>query len=69
MEVLARTRKLGGSIIVTIPKEIVKEQGIQEDELIEIQVKKRKKDYFGALKGIGSFTKEDELKGHFEDEE
>lgn len=61
MEVLARTRKIGGSIIVTIPKEIIKEQGIQEDELVEIQVKKRKKDYFGALKGIGEFKREDRM--------
>ena len=28
---------------------------------------KMKKDFFGALKGIGSFTKEDELKGQLEE--
>ena len=61
METLARTRKIGGSIIVTIPKKIIKEQGIHEDELVEIQVKKRKKDFFGALKGIGKFKREDRM--------
>ena len=27
----------------------------------------KKKDFFGTLKGIGSFTKEDELKGQLEE--
>lgn len=61
MEVLAKTRKIGGSIVITIPKEVIKEQGIHEDELVEIQVKKRKKDYFGMLKGIGEFKREDRM--------
>ena len=34
------------------------------DELIEIEVKKIKKSYFGALKGIGPFTHEDMLDSH-----
>ena len=67
MTLITITRKIGGSIIVTIPIEIVKEQNIQEDELVEIQVKKKRKDYFGALKGIGSFTEEDELKGQLDE--
>ena len=50
--------------MVTLPKEIVKEEGIREGELVKIEVEKVKKSYFGALKGIGSFTEEDELKGH-----
>lgn len=29
-------------------------------------IKKKEKDYFGALKGIGSFTKEDETKGQLD---
>ncbi len=33
---------------------------------VKTKVKKTKKDFFGALRGIGSFTKEDELKGHFD---
>lgn len=61
MKTLSRTRAIGGSLIVTIPKEIVKEESIQEGELMEIEIKRPKKDFFGALKGIGPFTKEDEL--------
>ncbi len=61
MKSLTRTRAIGGSLIVTIPKEIVREKSIQEGELVEVEVEKVKKDFFGVLKGVGSFTKEDEL--------
>ena len=64
METIVRTRKVGGSLTVTLPKEIVKEEAIQEGELVKIQVKKARRDYFGAAKGIGPFTKEDELDTH-----
>lgn len=61
MKALTRTRAIGGSLIVTIPKEIVKEESLKENELVEIEVEKIKKDGFGLFKGIGRFTKEDEL--------
>lgn len=64
MEALTRTRKIGGSILVTIPKYIVKEESIVEGELIKINVEKVKKSGFGILKGMRSFTKEDELDTH-----
>lgn len=55
----AKTRKIGGSIVVTIPKETVKELKLQSGEDIEIEVRKPKKSYFGIAKGISSFTKKD----------
>jgi antitoxin component of MazEF toxin-antitoxin module len=58
---LARVRRIGGSLVVTIPKELVKEEQLEEDEVVEISVKKPRKSYFGALKGIGSFTKKDRM--------
>jgi len=61
MKTLTRTRAIGGSLIVTIPKEIVKEKSLAKGELVEIEIEKVKKDFFGAFKGIGPFTKEDEL--------
>ncbi|MDO8508778.1 MAG: AbrB/MazE/SpoVT family DNA-binding domain-containing protein [Nanoarchaeota archaeon] len=67
MNIVTKTRKLGGSLIITIPKELVNEQNIREDELIEVTIKKKRKDYFGALKGIGSFTEEDELKSQLDE--
>lgn len=61
MKALTRTRAIGGSLVVTIPKEIVKEELILENELVEINVEKVRKDGFGLLKGVGRFTEEDEL--------
>lgn len=61
---LAKTRKIGGSIVVTLPKELVESKKIKEGEIIEITVKKVKKDGFGILKGLTPFTAEDELTAH-----
>ena len=58
MRTVTRARKLGGSIIVTIPKEIVREENIKEGELVEIEVEKVKKSYFGALKGMSPYKHE-----------
>lgn len=63
-ETMVKTRRLGGSLVVRIPKEVVEQEGIVEGETIRVKIKKIKKDWFGALKGIGSFTKEDELDEH-----
>ncbi len=59
---LTRTRRVGGSLIVTLPKELVETQKIKENEFLEISVKKCRKKGFGALKGMTPFTVEDELK-------
>ncbi len=67
MKALTRTRCVGGSLMVTIPSEIVKEKSINEGELVEISVEKIKKSYFGAFKGIGSMTEEDKFKGQLEE--
>ena len=64
MKTLTRTRAIGGSLLVTIPKEIVKEEGLRAGDLVEIDVNKPSRSFFGAAKGVGSFTKEDELKEH-----
>ena len=58
---LAKTRKIGGSLVVTIPAIIARSENLQEDDLIEIKIRKQRKDYFGALKGIGSFTRKDRM--------
>ena len=62
MKTIARTRAIGGSLVVTIPKEIVKNEDLTQNELVEINVEKIKKDGFGILKGIGRFTEEDRMK-------
>jgi antitoxin component of MazEF toxin-antitoxin module len=61
MKAVTRARSVGGSLMVTIPKEIANESSISEGELIEIEVSKIRKSGFGILKGIGKFTEKDEL--------
>ncbi len=64
MRTIAKTRAIGGSLIVTIPKEIVKEENLKEGELVEIEVGRPRKTFFGAARGVGPFTKEDEMRSH-----
>lgn len=61
---VVKTRKVGGSLVVTLPKELVESKRIKEGEILEITVKKVRKDGFGVLRGMGRFTAEDELKAH-----
>ena len=59
-----RSRKAGGSIVISIPRKVAEREGTKEGELLEIDVRKARKDWFGAFKGIGSFTRKDELDAH-----
>ena len=61
---LAKTRKVGGSLVVTLQKELVESKRIKEGEIVEISVKKVRKDGFGMLKGLTPFTAKDELTAH-----
>jgi len=61
---LAKTRKVGGSLVVTLPKELVESKRIREGEIVEITVKKVRKDGFGVLRDLTPFTAEDELTAH-----
>lgn len=66
IKMLGKMRRIGGSLMVTVPANFVKQENFQEDDLVEITVKKRKVSGFGMLKGIGSFTREDRAKGQLE---
>ena len=61
---LAKTRKVGGSIVVTLPSELVENQKIKAGEIVELTVRKCRKPGFGALKNMKQFTVEDELASH-----
>ncbi len=47
--------------MITIPREIVEFEQLDENQIVEIKIKKKRKDYFGALKGIGEFTEKDKM--------
>lgn len=66
MAAITRIRVLGGSLAVTIPVELVRQQELHEDEVVEIILKKQRKDYFGALKGVGKFTEKDRARGQLD---
>ena len=61
---LIRTRKIGGSIVVGIPKEIADQEQIREGELVEVEVRKPKNNWFGAFRGLKAFSREEELDAH-----
>ncbi len=64
MKTIARMRKVGGSLVVTLPKDIVKEEGLNEGEIVVIDIEKARKSAFGILRGMRPFTKEDEFETH-----
>ena len=66
MEVLAITRKIGGSLVITIPKTIVEEEGLTEGQTVKVDVKKLGKSGFGIFKDLGRFAKKDKFKGQLE---
>ena len=64
MKTVVKTQKIGGSLMVRIPKDIVNEKSLKEGAFVEIEISRPRKDFFGVLKGIGKFTKEYELDTH-----
>jgi antitoxin component of MazEF toxin-antitoxin module len=63
---VVKTRKIGGSLMVTIPKEVVEQEDIREGELLELEVRKARRSWFGATPGIRPFTHEDEGEDGFD---
>ncbi len=61
---LVKTRRIGGSIMVRIPKELVEQEDIREGELLELEVRKAEKDWFATLPRLKPFTREEELDSH-----
>lgn len=58
---MVKARKLGGSLVVRIPREVVEQEKIIAGETVKIKIIKMKKDGFGLLKGIKPFERKDEL--------
>ena len=50
--------------MVTIPKEVAKQEDIHDGELVEVEVRKARRSWFGSMPGIGPMTREDEFDAH-----
>jgi len=61
---VVKTRRVGGSLMVTIPREVVEQEDIREGELLELEVRKAPRRFFGITPGIGPFTAEDKMRDH-----
>ena len=59
MEVLTKLRKVGGSLMVTVPKEIVDHESLHDGELVKIEIRKMKKSGFGMFPNLKPFTEKD----------
>ena len=50
------TRKAGGSLIVTLPREVAEVLRLREREVVRITVERPQRSYFGAFPQVGRFT-------------
>jgi hypothetical protein len=58
--VAVETKKIGGSLMVRIPKEIVDREHITAGEIIELHINKLRPDLFGAFPQLKSWNKEED---------
>ena len=59
MELIGKIRKVGGSLMITIPKRTAEEKGFIPNETVRFGVNKLKKSGFGMFKELPEFTKKD----------
>ncbi|MBI5003184.1 AbrB/MazE/SpoVT family DNA-binding domain-containing protein [Candidatus Woesearchaeota archaeon] len=60
-ETIQYARKVGGSLMVRIPKEIADFENIHSGEMVRVEIKKVPLDCFGMFPSLGSFKKEDKI--------
>jgi antitoxin component of MazEF toxin-antitoxin module len=57
-DVFGKAKKVGGSLMVVIPKEVAGSEGIQDGTMVRFQIAKKRAIPFGMFRGMGSW------KGH-----
>ena len=62
-ETIQRAKKIGGSLMVRIPKDIVEHEHIQPGEAVKITIQKVRKDWFGAFKTLKPWNKQEDRFG------
>ena len=55
VRIISRTRKAGGSLILTIPKDIRSSLGIKEDQLVEVDLTNPRVDFFAAIPKLNPY--------------
>jgi len=58
-QVVTKAKRVGGSIMVTLPKQVVELLGVTEGDVVELNVQLPRRSFLGALRGLGSFTEGD----------
>jgi antitoxin component of MazEF toxin-antitoxin module len=58
---VVKARKIGGSLMITIPRDVVELEDIRAGDMVEVEIRKARKSGFGITPEIGHFTHEDEL--------
>jgi len=61
VDVLQRAKRVGGSIMVRIPKDAALLERINNGDLLKLTITKARRDVFGTLPAVGRFTREDKL--------
>lgn len=59
-----RVKKVGGSLMVRIPKEIAEIEQIQPDSAVEVEIHRIRKNWFGSLQGLKPLKKSEKLQLH-----
>ena len=61
-----KIKRWGNSLALIIPKEITKQEELDEGDMVKIEISKEKRiDGFGILKGAPKFSREDKGDGDF----
>ena len=57
----AKIKKWGNSLALIVPKDIVRQEEIDEGDIVKVEILKNKRvDAFGIFKGSPPFSREDE---------
>jgi len=56
ISVYVRTRRVGGSLVITLPHEVVDLIGVREKEVLRVTVARPRRSFFGAFRGVGTYS-------------
>ena len=59
MEMLTKLRKVGGSVMARIPKEVLEQESLHAGETVRIEIKKSRMSGLGIFKNMKSIAAKD----------